>query len=135
VSGHILEDGDPIAIVYEAELASKIEPLVATLGISHTVPIGGETGRSLISEAPDRQASQSWPTPDDLATLQYTGGTTGRPKGVNISHRQMAVNVSQREAALPTRPGDESILCMMPCSTSSPSRCVSTSPPIAAAGL
>jgi long-chain acyl-CoA synthetase len=26
----------------------------------------------------------------------------------------MAVNVSQREAALPTRPGDESILCMMP---------------------
>ena len=54
------------------------------------------------------------PRPDDLATLQYTGGTTGRPKGVNISHRQMAVNISQREAALPTRPGDESILCMMP---------------------
>jgi len=114
--GYILEDADPIAIVYEAELASKIEPLVATLGISYTVPIGGETGRSLDiwRHQADRQASQSWPTPDDLATLQYTGGTTGRPKGVNISHRQMAVNVSQREAALPTRPGDESILCMMP---------------------
>ena len=103
--GYILEDAVPIAIVY-AELASKIEPLVATLGISHTVPIGGETGRSLDiwRHQADRQASQSWPTPDDLATLQYTGGTTGRPKGVNISHRQMAVNVSQREAALPTRP-------------------------------
>ena len=57
--GYILEDADPIAIVYEAELASKIEPLVATLGISHTVPIGGETGRSLDiwRHQADRQAS------------------------------------------------------------------------------
>ena len=114
--GYILEDADPIAIVYDAEVASKIEPLVAALGISHAVRIGGETGRSLDiwRHQADRQAPQPWPAPDDLATLQYTGGTTGRPKGVNISHRQMAVNVSQREAALPTRPGDESILCMMP---------------------
>src|SRR5262249_57429659 len=61
-----------------------------------------------------RHLPQPWPAPDELATLQHTGGTTGRPKGVNISHRQMATNISQREAALPTREGDESILCMMP---------------------
>jgi long-chain acyl-CoA synthetase len=56
--GYILEDADPIAIVYDAEVASKIEPLVATLGMSHTVRIGGETGRSLdIWRAPSRSAS------------------------------------------------------------------------------
>jgi len=40
------------------------------------------------------------PQPDSLATLQYTGGTTGLPKGVNLTHRQSALNISQREALI-----------------------------------
>jgi len=113
---YILGDADPVAIVYDAEIAGKVEPLIAALGIHHAVRIGGETGRSLDiwRREADRQLPQPWPAPDDLATLQYTGGTTGRPKGVDISHRQMAINISQREAALPTRRGDESVLCVMP---------------------
>ena len=113
--GYILKDADPIAIIYDAEVASRVEPLAAALGIAHTVRIG-EGGRTLDAwkDEPERRLPEPRPSPDDLATLQYTGGTTGRPKGVNISHRQMAVNISQREAALPTCPGDESILCMMP---------------------
>jgi len=113
---YILGDADPVAIVYDADIAAKVEPLLAAIRIRHAVRIGGETGRSLSAwrDEADRTLPQPWPGPDDLATLQYTGGTTGRPKGVNISHRQMSVNISQREAALPTRPGDESILCMMP---------------------
>src|SRR4029077_14501569 len=84
-------------------------------GVAHTVRIG-EGGRTLDAwkDEPERRLPEPRPSPDDLATLQYTGGTPGLPKGVNISHRQMAVNISQREAALPTYPGDESILCMMP---------------------
>jgi long-chain acyl-CoA synthetase len=113
--GYILKDADPIAIIYDAEVASRVEPLAAALGIAHTVRIG-EGGRTLDAwkDEPERRLPEPRPSPDDLATLQYTGGTTGLPKGVNISHRQMAVNISQREAALPTCPGDESILCMMP---------------------
>jgi len=113
---YIFDDADPVAIVYDTDTASKVEPLLAAIGIRHAVRIGGETGRSLDAwrDEADRQLPRPWPGPDDLATLQYTGGTTGRPKGVNISHRQMSVNISQREAALPTRAGDESILCMMP---------------------
>lgn len=33
--------------------------------------------------------------PDDMATLLYTSGTTGRPKGVVITHRQMFSEVSE----------------------------------------
>jgi long-chain acyl-CoA synthetase len=50
----------------------------------------------------------------DLATLQYTGGTTGQSKGVNITHGHLAANLIQREARLPTRHGEEVMLCPMP---------------------
>jgi long-chain acyl-CoA synthetase len=113
---YILEDADPVAIVYDTEVAGKVEALAATVGIRHAVRVGGEDGRRLDAwrHEADRSPPEPWPTPNQFATLQYTGGTTGRPKGVNISHGQMTVNISQREAALPTRLGDESVLCMMP---------------------
>jgi long-chain acyl-CoA synthetase len=54
------------------------------------------------------------PDPDARAFLQYTGGTTGRSKGVDIRHRQVTTNIEQRELRLPTRQGRETVLCVMP---------------------
>ena len=34
-------------------------------------------------------------TPDDVAFLQYTGGTTGVAKGATLTHRNVASNVEQ----------------------------------------
>jgi long-chain acyl-CoA synthetase len=42
--------------------------------------------------------------PDDLATLVYTSGTTGRPKGVKLTHRNVRANVNQSYRRYGPRP-------------------------------
>ncbi|SEH00991.1 long-chain acyl-CoA synthetase [Nonomuraea solani] len=37
-------------------------------------------------------------TPDDVAHIAYTGGTTGEPKGVRVLHRNVVANVTQMTA-------------------------------------
>ncbi len=54
------------------------------------------------------------PEPDSPAILQYTGGTTGRSKGVMLTHRTVAINVLQRDEAIPMAAGVERILCVTP---------------------
>lgn len=54
-------------------------------------------------------------TPDGLALLQYTGGTTGTPKGVMLTHRNVVVNAVQCRAWVPDfREGREVFLGVIP---------------------
>ncbi|MCF0253067.1 MAG: AMP-binding protein, partial [Duodenibacillus sp.] len=55
------------------------------------------------------------PGPDDLSALVYTSGTTGRPKGVMLTHRNIVSNVQQCTRAIDTGDGDV-ILSFLPLS-------------------
>ncbi len=52
---------------------------------------------------------------DDLATVVYTSGTTGRPKGVMLSHRNILSNAHSGLEAIPVSP-DDSFLSFLPLS-------------------
>lgn len=55
------------------------------------------------------------PAGEDLAVIQYTSGTTGTPKGAQISHRNLLANSAQGQAWMPGLvPGRETIYAMLP---------------------
>lgn len=52
---------------------------------------------------------------EDVAVLQYTGGTTGTPKGAMLTHANLSVNVDQLCRWAPILvPGEESIMAILP---------------------
>jgi long-chain acyl-CoA synthetase len=112
--GAILDDAGAKFLLYDGALAATAKPLIEICGASVAIAIGGVQGRNLHAPAGSTELPQPLPEAEQLATLQYTGGTTGRSKGVNLTHRAVATNISQREAILPTARDGERILCMMP---------------------
>ncbi|MEU8722068.1 4-coumarate--CoA ligase family protein [Streptomyces antimycoticus] len=50
---------------------------------------------------------------EDIAVLPYSSGTTGTPKGVMLTHRNVSTNLAQVETLVPNQPG-ERVLAVLP---------------------
>src|SRR5262249_46159643 len=71
-------------------------------------------GAELLAEDPSCLERRSMAvTPDDLAALSYTSGTTGESKGVMLTHSNLVSNVRAMEKHLPLD-GETIILTFLP---------------------
>jgi long-chain acyl-CoA synthetase len=63
------------------------------------------------------QIDEAHPQPggQDVALLQYTGGTTGTPKGAILTHRNLRANAAQGRAWMPgLTDGEETVYAVLP---------------------
>ncbi len=84
--------------------------------MGHRVDISGDANTTWFQEflaaAPDTPQPVEV-TPDDLAVLMYTGGTTGVPKGAQLTHKNIVANALQSAAWLSGGGGIEGQEVMM----------------------
>lgn len=115
---HILKDcGAKVLFVANEEIAQRVRnfrdalPDLKEVIVLSGTPKGGEHAFAdlLQYEASDLVD----PGPGAIADFIYTSGTTGEPKGVRLTHRNLAYNVSAMHVLLPMEPDDRS-LCFLP---------------------
>ena len=90
---HILDDSDAVAVFTTPEILPKVIEAVGDSKLP-VVVLGGATDGSTVNFADLEDGVEPLPivdrSPDDLAALMYTGGTTGRSKGVALSHANLS---------------------------------------------
>jgi acyl-CoA synthetase (AMP-forming)/AMP-acid ligase II len=105
-----LRDAQAVLLVTVGALLPQSGPAAAAAGLAAdaVVVLDGADGRPdlddlLRSTAPALDVAVD---PGSVAVLPYSSGTTGLPKGVRLSHRNLVANALQSSLALDVRPDD-----------------------------
>jgi acyl-CoA synthetase (AMP-forming)/AMP-acid ligase II len=90
----------------------ELDEALATVDAKHRFVLGSSSDEELFSSDTEPEPWDD-PSEDDTATINYTSGTTARPKGVQLTHRNAWINamtfglhttVSDRDVYLHTLP-------------------------------
>jgi len=139
---HQIKDAEPFILVTLSQWAGLVEQIKTEANIPHVIftdggdylpffkswlsrwrnrgllPVGALRWRRWLGGQSDKSPAIDV-SPDDLALIQYTSGTTSEGKGVMLSHRNLVANALQTRQWMPDAvEGRERFLCVLPFSHS-----------------
>jgi fatty-acyl-CoA synthase len=115
----ILQNGEARALVTfpQAErLARLLKPRVPSLRAVTSAERLGLRGGARNTDGRDTQPAEMNPArlePEDIALIQYTSGSTGEPRGVSLTHRNLLANLCAIGHGVQVSP-DDVVICWLP---------------------
>ena len=83
---YMLRDSDAELLIHSGDFAEAAAQLSGRLGIP-TLDLDAPDGHDAVLAASNPNALDRPASKEDVASISYTSGTTGRPKGVTLSRR------------------------------------------------
>lgn len=116
---HILNDSGAKVLIIMESLVPLFDSVKGKLAIQTVIPVVIESAimpAELQQELGNPLLEVVIDSKEDVAVLQYTGGTTGTPKGAMLTHYNIVANTLQSVATsvVQSKPGEERILAVSP---------------------
>ncbi|WP_309141164.1 AMP-binding protein [Novosphingobium sp. G106] len=92
---YFLGDAEPAVVVCRPADEAEVRGLLTT---GTLVTLGTDGTGSLLDDIPDEVVPVAERTPEDLAAILYTSGTTGRSKGAMLTHGNLLSNAMTLKA-------------------------------------
>jgi acyl-CoA synthetase (AMP-forming)/AMP-acid ligase II len=112
-----LKDAGAKTLITVSPFLDRARPAMEAAGVTDLVVLDGAEGADSLRDLLTSQAPSVSPDIDpatDLVTLPYSSGTTGLPKGVMLTHRNLVANVAQTRPLIDLHDGDERIIAVLP---------------------
>ena len=113
---HQLEDSGARFLVTVGPMLEVAREAADKAGVEEVFVVGEADGATPLADLlgdPDEAPAVDIDPDSDLAVLPYSSGTTGLPKGVMLSHRNLVANMSQNQVAFEIT-SDDTLIGVLP---------------------